>query len=64
MAATMIEMKGLTTIKVDTKTQEAEDMVEIMIETIVFQVKIATEDRTKSRKTGDFAMREVITHLE
>jgi hypothetical protein len=51
-------------IGVDLITLEADETVEIMIETIVFQVKIATEDQAKSRKTDDFETKEVTTHLE
>ena len=60
----MIETKGHMNIGVDLITLEADETVEIMIETIVFQVKIATEDQAKSRKTDDFETKEVTTHLE
>lgn len=60
----MIEMKGHTITRVDITTLGAGKSLETMIETIVFQVKIAMEGQARLNKTVDSGTKEVTTHPE
>lgn len=60
----MIETKDHTITRVDITTLGVGKSLEIMIETIVFQVKIATESQARLNKTGDSGTKEVTTHPE